>query len=114
MRDDIETGRIIRYGVAALAVLVVVAAAALALALSWDTGPTQGGARHPRPRIPGPVLESAPQSDLARYLARKHGLLEGYAWIDRDAGVARIPLDAAMRALAERDAARQGGKEQPP
>ncbi len=32
--------------------------------------------------------------------ARARDLLEGYGWVDRDAGVARIPIERAMQLVA--------------
>lgn len=51
-------------------------------------------------RIPGPQLESAPQYDRARYFAEKDRLLDRYEWIDRDKGIARIPIDVAMKLVS--------------
>jgi hypothetical protein len=52
-----------------------------------------------------PRLQSAPQPDRAAYYADKERLLSSYGWVDREAGVARIPLQEAMRLVAE-----QGGR----
>lgn len=55
------------------------------------------------PRGPAqPKLQSAPQPDRAAYTAEKEKLLSSYGWVDREAGVARIPLDEAMRLIAAR------------
>ena len=56
--------------------------------------------RHPEP--PPPRLQSAPAADLAVYRAREQAILESYAWVDRDAGIARIPIARAIELLAER------------
>jgi hypothetical protein len=34
--------------------------------------------------------------------ARQELLLNGYGWVDREKGVARIPIDEAMRIVVER------------
>jgi hypothetical protein len=51
---------------------------------------------------PEPRLEANPQLTLDRVRARGKELLGGFGWVDRDAGIARIPIDRAMAVLAER------------
>ena len=52
---------------------------------------------------PQPRLQSRPAVDLAAERAREQALLDSYGWVDRDAGVARIPVERAMELLV-RDA----------
>jgi hypothetical protein len=52
------------------------------------------------PPVAGAMLESAPQLDKDAYLAEKNRLLGATEWVDRRAGAARIPIDAAMAILA--------------
>jgi hypothetical protein len=59
-------------------------------------------------RVAAPSLEPAPQPSRARYDAEKARLVEGYGWVDRQAGIARIPVEQAMRIMAERAQAGQG------
>jgi hypothetical protein len=47
-------------------------------------------------------LQTDPAEDLAAYVAREEAILDSYAWIDRKAGIARIPIDRAIEMLAER------------
>ena len=49
-----------------------------------------------------PLLQPAPQPDRAGYLAEKRRVLDSYGWVDRQAGIARIPLDEAMKLMAAR------------
>ncbi len=51
---------------------------------------------------PEPQLEANPKMILDQVRQRENQLLDGYAWADRNAGVARIPIDRAMAILAER------------
>jgi hypothetical protein len=53
-------------------------------------------------RFPQPELQKAPQSDLSRFTAAQRAALSGYAWVDRDHGIARIPIEEAMRQIAGR------------
>lgn len=52
--------------------------------------------------FPAPRLQQSPEADLAAMLKDQRAKLSGYAWIDREAGIARIPIAEAMRRLAER------------
>ena len=54
------------------------------------------------PVTPPPRLQAEPAEDLATYLAREKGTLDSYAWVDEEAGIARIPIEQAMQLLAER------------
>jgi hypothetical protein len=72
----------------------------------------QGPDKPARMRVQGPSLEAAPQVPRAAYEAEKARLLTGYGWVDRQAGIARIPVEQAMRVLAAR-AAPDARKEQP-
>jgi len=79
--------------------IVIVGVVMHVLANRWNT-PLQGANAPLQMHIEGASLESAPQIDRARYFAEKEQLLQRYEWIDRDRGVARIPIDEAMRMLA--------------
>jgi len=71
----------------------------------------QGPAANTPPRPfqgPAPLLQPAPQPDRAAYFAAKRRLLDSYGWVDRQAGIARIPLDDAMKLLAARQPAANG------
>jgi hypothetical protein len=48
-----------------------------------------------------PVLQPAPRSDRARYEAEKAKALRSAGWIDRGAGIAHIPIEDAMKIVAE-------------
>lgn len=59
-------------------------------------------------RVAAPVLETAPQPVHAAYAAEKEQLINRYGWVDRKAGIARIPVEQAMRLMAGRAAAVKG------
>lgn len=101
MRDGIDVRRVVRIGIVALIVLAAAVTAAALLTSRWDENRHPGMAESPRSWIAGPLLETQPQADMAQYLAAKRRLIDGYAWVDRRAGIVRIPIDDAMRAMAE-------------
>lgn len=55
-----------------------------------------------RPLPPEPRLQASPERDLAAYRAEQAARQTSYGWVDREAGVARIPVARAVDLLAER------------
>ncbi len=51
---------------------------------------------------PEPRLQTNPREDLADLRAREDALLHSYGWVDRNAGVVRIPIDDAIKLTLER------------
>ncbi len=51
---------------------------------------------------PEPRLQNNPQQDLRDLRAKQASELAGYGWVNKEAGVARIPIDEAMRIVVER------------
>jgi hypothetical protein len=56
----------------------------------------------PRQLPPGPRLQTDPHRDLRELVSAEDAVLESYGWVDREAGIARIPISRAMELLAER------------
>jgi hypothetical protein len=64
---------------------------------------------------PEPRLQINPREDLRALRAREEEILNGYGWVDKTAGVVRIPIDEAMkltlqRGLPARAPSREAGK----
>ena len=59
-----------------------------------------------RESAPAPVLQVSPASDYQAYFTRKRAELARRAWVDREAGLARIPIEEAMRLVSEGHRAR--------
>jgi hypothetical protein len=53
-------------------------------------------------RFPAPALQKKPQDDLKRFELEQRMALWGYGWIDRSKGIARIPIEEAMRSVVAR------------
>ena len=51
--------------------------------------------------IPGPRLQVDDEADLAALRAEEAAKLKGYHWVDRKAGVVRIPIERAMHLLTD-------------
>ena len=60
-------------------------------------------ARSQQDRVPPePRLQTDPRQDLIDLRAKEDAWLGSYGWVDRNAGVVRIPIDAAMKLTLER------------
>jgi hypothetical protein len=51
---------------------------------------------------PIPRLQEHPQEDMSELRERQQALLNGYSWVNRDAGIVRIPIEEAMRIVVQR------------
>ena len=101
---------------AGLVVLVIATAFATFAMMGGFRVQSSPSLQTPQSDVPGsapvPVLQSAPAGELRAYRLEKAETLQGYRWIDRDAGIVQLPIERAMQLLAERglrpDAARGG------
>ena len=60
---------------------------------------------------PAPRLQNNPQQDLRDLHARQQSLLSGYSWVNKEGGIARIPIEEAMRIVVQSGLpAREGTK----
>jgi hypothetical protein len=51
---------------------------------------------------PEPRLQVSPQQDMRQMRAAEMAALHSYGWVDRQAGIVRIPIERAIELLAER------------
>jgi hypothetical protein len=51
---------------------------------------------------PEPRLQTDPREDLSALRAKEDDILGSYGWVDRNAGIVRIPIEAAMKVTLER------------
>ncbi|TPK69588.1 hypothetical protein FJ546_03065 [Mesorhizobium sp. B2-4-19] len=94
---DVRPRTVLGFGAG---LLVFLAAAAIAIRLIFDTTPvwplpgaSTSGSQN------SPALQRTPESDLVTFRAQEDQELQKLGWVDRNAGIARIPIDEAMRAL---------------
>lgn len=87
-------------GIVALGILVLLGVTPLIMIGAFPL--TRGDVdRHLAITPPEPRLQTAPATDLANYMAKERKLLDSYGWVDREHGIARIPIEEAMRRLAQ-------------
>lgn len=87
--------------------LVLIGAIIAAVAISLGLMSLFGGFSRPLARaehttMPEPRLQPHPLAERARYEAQQRAMLTRYAWVDRGAGIVRIPVERAMQILSER------------
>jgi hypothetical protein len=61
-----------------------------------------------------PKLATAEPAALAEFRAQEDALLAGYGWVEKDKGIARMPIDAAMKIVAKRGLPKFPGPEPTP
>lgn len=67
------------------------------------TGPLSAvAAAERRVSPPAPQLQVDPLKDMDDLLAAEDAILETYGWVDKSAGVARLPIDKALAIVAEK------------
>jgi hypothetical protein len=102
------TWRTILWPVATLAFLVLATFLVTVIMLRFWSKPHTTGAGgfsakvEPTQAAPEPRLQVAPAGDLKKLRAIEDAKLRQYEWIDRQAGIAAIPIERAMELLAAR------------
>ncbi len=64
--------------------------------------------QEPLERFPAPSLQLSPHQDLVAFKGREEKELTTYGWLDRTAGVVRLPIARAMDLIAQRGLPTQG------
>lgn len=64
-------------------------------------------------KFPGPRLQMKPEVDLATLRTNEDDQLNHYGWIDRKAGVVRLPIERAMDLIAQRGLPYRGEPDAP-
>lgn len=95
--------RVAPFLILLMAAVALVLAAAAALSRLWEVQDTPNWQGISLAGGQAVALETAPQQALDAYLAEKQKAMERYEWIDAEQSLARIPVDAAIRALGTQD-----------
>lgn len=96
---DLDVRLILRIMGLLVAGLIVAAAALWGLFRVLSEGPPL---TEPVP-IPKPRLQVAPARELEALRAAEDAVLNSYGWVDREAGIVRVPIERAMELLVERE-----------
>ncbi len=68
----------------------------------------------PLPRYPTPELQVSPRDEMTNFRERELRWLNSSGWVDKQRGVAHIPIDEAMRNIAREGIAGWPGASEPP
>ncbi len=105
--SDVRARPVLMIGIATAVVLGLVGAVMLGLFALFSSLPVP--ADPPLSLLinqttlpPEPRLEVDPPANLASLRATEQALLDGYGWVDQNAGKVRMPIERAMDLLAER------------
>lgn len=101
-RQHVDARMLHRVALGLAVSLLVIAALMYPLLRFWLAPQLTAGLQSPPP---APRLQATPAVDLAAERAQQHQRLHAYGWVDRDAGIAHIPIERAMAVLAVKDAA---------
>jgi hypothetical protein len=107
--SDAQAWPILRF-LAFLVVASIATAAAVAVFYNYLEGreAREKTARYPlavgqaRPLPPPPRLQTYPFTDLKDLRREEEQILDHYQWVDKNAGVVRIPVERAIELTAER------------
>lgn len=108
-KSDVSIGAIVKFGVGLTVAAVVVHVALWGLFVLLEK--REAKRDRPLPALaaaglrrtpPEPRLEPDPLLQHRRMQAEENAALQGYAWVDRGAGLVRIPIDRAMDLLVKR------------
>ena len=108
-KEDADTRGVIRAGIL-LALTTLVFSALVLFLFRWmgeraaksDAPPPPMGLMDPNRLPPAPRLQTLPAQDLAAVRAEEDKTLTSYGWVDEGAGTVHIPIEQAMRLLAQR------------
>ncbi len=116
-KSDVNITAVLGFGAGLFAVVAIVYVIILGLFGLFDRREgVQAPAEYPlaaaqgHREAPEPRLQTDPRQDLADMRAKEDEQLQSYGWVDRNAGVVRIPIDAAMRLTLERGLPARSGQ----
>ena len=107
--SDAEIGPLIRFAIFLAVLTAFVAALVVGLYKYLDAREVAEKAGHYplavgvlRPLPPPPRLQTYPFDDIKELRKNENKVLEHYTWVDKNAGVVRIPIERAMEVIAEK------------
>ena len=108
-KSDVSIGPIVKFGIGLAVATVVISVALWGLFELLEAREARRGGPLPplaaaglRRTPPEPRLEPDALLPRRRMVAQENAALTTYGWVDRDAGIVRIPIERAMELLVER------------
>jgi hypothetical protein len=106
--SDVNIRAIFLFTAGLVAVAVVVHLAVWGLFVLFERRETARAPEFPmavasEPRVPpAPRLQERPREEFQEHRLQEDAILNGYTWVNREAGLVRIPIAEAMRLTVER------------
>jgi hypothetical protein len=106
--SDVNVRAILGFGAGLLAVGVIIHLLLLVLFSYYTKQAAQVprafplSAEYQQQAPPQPRLQAHPEEDMRQLRAQEDAVLHGYGWVDKSSGVARIPIDEAMKIVVQR------------
>lgn len=115
--SDVNVSSVMGFGASLVASGVVISILVWALFLYFSgqaarRGSTVAGLTQ-QTLPPPPRLQTNPRGDLLELREAEDRVLTTYGWVDRNAGVVRIPIEQAMKLTVERGLPARATKEPP-
>lgn len=63
---------------------------------------------------PAPRIQEHPTAEMVQLLSAEEEILNNYGWVDKNAGIARVPIEKAMDMLAQSPPSSRGISEKQP
>jgi hypothetical protein len=108
-KTDVDAGGLLKAG---FVIVMVTIATVFFLYWLYFVFVRQEAARQPPPPVlkptagvlspPPPLLQTGPTVDLLTFREQEDRILGSYAWVDKERGVVRIPIEEAMRLVVSR------------
>jgi predicted Co/Zn/Cd cation transporter (cation efflux family) len=106
---DVNLRNLVRLSVILAVVLVVIFGLVGLLLYSFLNASQVAGSVPPPPLLeeaqdlpPGPLLQRDPEQDMQEMSTEQDAILNNYGWVDKKAGVVRIPIERAIELTLER------------
>ena len=108
-RQDLNVRSVVIFAVGLLAVIIMsmILIAVILNTLNTrraavETSPPTAFPTPAAPRLqPNPIDQTTAVEELDQLRAREDAILNNYGWVDREAGIVRIPIERAMELVVE-------------
>ena len=107
--SDVNVAGVVVFVIVLVVVTVLISGAVWVMYRQFEQSASRSGtAEFPlaesamRRLPPEPRLQTDPRDDMANLRRSEDEVLDSYAWVDRNAGIVRIPIEQAMKLVVER------------
>ena len=99
---DVNIWAVGKFGIALVVITVLSIGLLIGLFKYFQSRESEAVAIDPVKIFPSPQLEQSEPTDLKEFRATEDKVLTGYAWVDPQKGLVRIPVNQAIDLLAKR------------